>query len=83
MILDETIDFARKVIMPTNAVRLPVIASVPLDCVFWPENDGWTGSCEELSITVRGNSFEQAKKQMQADLQLRIASFLPRRKMAA
>jgi hypothetical protein len=45
--------------------------------------DGWTGNCDELSITVRGNSFEQAKKQMQADLQLRIESFLPRRKMAA
>jgi hypothetical protein len=42
--------------MQPNSVRLQVIASVPLDCEFWPENDGWTGECAELSVAVRGGN---------------------------
>ena len=63
--------------------QLSVTASVPMDCVFWPEDDGWTGVCEELSVTARGNNFQQAKMEMEAELQTYIESFLPRRKIAA
>ncbi len=69
--------------MQPNAVKLAVSASIPIECTFWPENDGWTGVCDELSVTVRGNNFEQAKKQMETELQASIESFLRRRKIAA
>jgi hypothetical protein len=36
---------------------------------FWLEDDGWNGVCEELSVTVRGSSFEDAKTKMEAALQ--------------
>jgi hypothetical protein len=69
--------------MQPNAVKLSVTASVPMNCVFWPEDDGWTGVCEELSVTARGNNFQQAKREMEAELQAYIESFLRSRKIAA
>ena len=54
--------------MQPNAVKLPVVASVPLDCVFSPEDDGWTGECAEFSVRVRGGNFEEAKKHMEASI---------------
>jgi len=66
-----------------HAVKVPVIASVPVECVFWIEDDGWKGSCAELSLTVRGNSFEDAKKNMEVALQTRIEAVLRKEKMAA
>jgi predicted RNase H-like HicB family nuclease len=58
--------------MKSQGVSLPVIAGVPLDCSFWPEDDGWSGACERLSVTVRGSSFEDAKKNMETALQEHI-----------
>ena len=58
--------------MKSEAVSLPVIAGVPLDCSFWPEDDGWSGVCERLSVIVRGSSFEDAKKHMETALQEHI-----------
>jgi predicted RNase H-like HicB family nuclease len=55
--------------MTSRAVKLKVVASVPKDCAFWAEGDGWDGLCKELSVTVRGNSFEDAKRQMETALQ--------------
>jgi hypothetical protein len=55
--------------MTARAVKLKVFASVPKDCSFWVEDDGWNGVCEELSVTVRGSSFEDAKTKMEAALQ--------------
>ena len=40
--------------MLPNAVKLKVSASVPLECEFWTEDDGWKGACVELSVTVHG-----------------------------
>jgi predicted RNase H-like HicB family nuclease len=62
--------------MTADAVTLKVSANVPKDCSFWPEDDGWNGVCEELSLTVRGSSFEDAKKKMEAALQAHIESVL-------
>jgi hypothetical protein len=53
------------VIMTSQAVNLEVTASVPIDCDFWSEDDGWKGLCKSLSVTVRGSSFEDAKKTWQ------------------
>ncbi len=40
-----------------HAVEVPVIASVPIECLFWTEDDGWKGACAELSVTVDGQAF--------------------------
>ena len=58
--------------MKSDAVSLQVMAGVPVDCSFWPEDDGWSGVCEKLSVIVRGSSFEDAKKNMEAALQEHI-----------
>ena len=62
--------------MKSEAVSLPVIAGIPLDCGFWPEDDGWSGVCERLSVIVRGSSFEDAKKNMETALQEHIERIL-------
>jgi hypothetical protein len=62
--------------MTARAVKLKVFASVPKDCSFWLEDDGWNGVCEELSLTVRGSSFEDAKTKMEAELQAHIETIL-------
>jgi hypothetical protein len=62
--------------MTAHAVKLKVIASVPKNCCFWLEDDGWNGVCEELSLSVRGNSFEDAKTKMEAALQAHIENVL-------
>ena len=62
--------------MTAHAVTLKVSANVPKDCSFWPEDDSWNGVCEELAVTVRGSSFEDAKRKMEAALQARIESVL-------
>jgi predicted RNase H-like HicB family nuclease len=58
--------------MKSEPVSLPVIAGVPLDCSFWPEDHGWSGVCETLLVAVRGSSFEDAKKNMATALQEHI-----------
>ena len=62
--------------MKSEAVSLPVIAGVPLDCSFWPEDDGWSGVCERLMVIVRGSSFEDAKEHMETALQEHIERIL-------
>jgi hypothetical protein len=68
--------------MTSQIVNLRVTASIPLDCDFWCEDDGWKGLCKSPSITVRGSSFEDAKKNMASELQAHIEKILrehPRR----
>lgn len=62
--------------MKSEPVSLPVIAGVSLDCRFWPEDDGWSGVCDRLMVIVRGSSFEDAKKHMEAALQEHIEVIL-------
>jgi predicted RNase H-like HicB family nuclease len=69
--------------MLPNAVKLAVTASVPIECEFWTEDDGWKGACVELSVTVHGANFEDAKKNMEAALKAAVESVLRDRKMAA
>jgi predicted RNase H-like HicB family nuclease len=61
-----------------HPVKLRVIAGVPKDCNFWLEHDSWNGVCEELAVTVRGSSFEDAKRKMEAALQAHIEDVLRR-----
>ena len=62
--------------MKSEAVTLPVIAGVPLDCSFWHEDDGWSGVCERLSVIVRGSGFEDTKANMETALQEHIERIL-------
>ncbi len=65
--------------MQPHAVKVPVTASISIECEFWSEDDGWTGYCQRLSISVHGNNFEEAKKHMEATLQAQIESILQSR----
>ena len=62
--------------MTSQAVNLEVIVSIPVDCDFWSEDDGWKGVCQSPSFTVRGSSFEDAKKNMASELQGYIEGIL-------
>ena len=55
--------------MPPHAVKIPVAASVSVECIFWLEQNGWKGACGELSISVSGMSFEDCRKNMETALQ--------------
>jgi predicted RNase H-like HicB family nuclease len=58
--------------MTARALKLKVFANVPRDCNFCLEDDSWNGVCEDLSVNVRGSSFEDAKRKMEAALQAHI-----------
>ena len=62
--------------MTSQIVKLEVSASVPIECEFWPEDDGWKGLSESPAVTVRGSSFEDAKKNMATELQAQIEEIL-------
>ena len=62
--------------MTSPVVNLRVAASIRIDCDFWSEDDGWKGLCNGLSVTVRGSSFEDAKKNMAAELEADIEKIL-------
>jgi len=69
--------------MTAHAVKLKVSANVPKDCIFQLEGDGWNGICEELSVSVGGSSFEDAKRKMEAALQAHIESVLSQHSRAS
>ncbi|PYX86672.1 MAG: hypothetical protein DMG68_14645 [Acidobacteria bacterium] len=55
--------------MTSQAIDLKVNASVPVDCKFWREDDGWIGTCDQFSLRVEGTTFEEAKRNMESALQ--------------
>ncbi len=62
--------------MNSQMVNLPVSAGIPIGCSFWPEDDGWKGFCQNPEVTVRGSSFEDAKKNMATELQEKVENIL-------
>jgi len=62
--------------MSWEVVTLEVIATIPISCDFWSQDDGWQGLCKSLSLTVSGSSFEGAKKNVAGRL-LGLASHIP------
>jgi hypothetical protein len=62
--------------MTSQIVTLKVTANIAIDCDFWSEGDGWKGFCKSPPVTVRGSSFEDAKKNMAAELQTQIERIL-------
>jgi hypothetical protein len=57
-------------------MNLPVTASIPINCDFWSEDDGWKGLCNSPPVTVHGSSFEDAKRNMAGELQAQIERIL-------
>jgi hypothetical protein len=62
--------------MTSQIVNLAVTATIPIDCDFWSEDDGWKGCCKSPSVTVNGRSIEDAKKNMATELQTHIERIL-------
>ena len=62
--------------MSSQVVKLEVSASIPIECEFWSEDDGWKGLSRNPAVTVRGSSFEDAKKNMATELQTQIEEIL-------
>jgi len=62
--------------MTSQIVTLKVTANLAIDCDFWSEGDGWKGFCKSPQVTVRGSSFEDAKKNLAAELQTQIERIL-------
>ena len=62
--------------MTSEVVNLEVTASISINCDFWSEEDGWKGLCKSLSVTVRGSSFEDVKKNMAGELQVYVEGIL-------
>ena len=62
--------------MTSEVVTLEVMATIPIACDFWSQDDGWKGLCKGLSVTVCGSSFEDAKKNMAVELQVCIEEIL-------
>ena len=73
-IIDPNNRDANGVIMTSGIVSLKVTANIAIDCDFWSEGDGWF--CKSLSATVRGSSFEDAKKNMATELQEHVERVL-------
>jgi hypothetical protein len=62
--------------MSGQAIALKVIASVPVDCRFWMEDDGWNGQCEKFLIHVHAPHFEEIKRRMESALEAHITALL-------
>jgi predicted RNase H-like HicB family nuclease len=54
--------------MVNHAVTLRVTPFLRIDCKFWLTDDGWSGSCEQPSVTVQAGTFEHAKSEMEIAL---------------
>jgi hypothetical protein len=48
--------------MQPHAVTVPVVTPVPIECTFWPEEDGWKGACVEFAVAVPGQQFRRSQK---------------------
>lgn len=64
--------------MGNHAVTLRVTPFLRVECKFWLTDDGWNGSCEQLSIAVQAGSFEHAKSEMEIALGRYFESLLPK-----
>jgi hypothetical protein len=58
--------------MSSHVVNLEVTATIPIAWISGRKMMGWKGLCESPSVTVRGSSVEDAKKNMATELQTHI-----------
>ena len=62
--------------MTHHAVSLKVTPCLRIECKFWLEDDGWNGTSDSPSLTVRAASFEQAKMDIEYALGKQIEKLL-------
>jgi hypothetical protein len=62
--------------MTHRAVSLKVTPCLRIECKFWLEDDGWNGTSDSPSLTVRTSSFEQAKMDIEYALGKHIEEVL-------
>jgi predicted RNase H-like HicB family nuclease len=62
--------------MGNHAVALRVTPFLRIECKFWLTDDGWNGSCAQLSIAVQAGSFEHAKSEIEIALGKHIEGLL-------
>jgi len=62
--------------MTNHSVTLRVTPFLRIECKFWLTDAGWSGSCEQPSVTVQAGSFEHAKSEMEMALGKYIESLL-------
>jgi predicted RNase H-like HicB family nuclease len=62
--------------MVNHAVALKVTPLLRIECKFWITDDGWSGSCEQPSITVQAGTFEHTKSEMEIALGKYLESLL-------
>jgi len=68
--------------MPTHSVKLCLVPNFSVECKFWLEDDGWNGTAEEFSISVRASSFQDAKNELESALGKYIENVVRERKTA-
>ena len=62
--------------MRSHSVKMLVTGSVPFECEFRPENEGWIAECRRAHLEVRGDDFEDAKRNMETALHDYLTSVL-------
>jgi predicted RNase H-like HicB family nuclease len=62
--------------MQSHTVNMLVSGSVAFPCEFRAEAGAWLASCDDAHLQVRGDSFEDAKRNMESALQAYLISVL-------
>jgi hypothetical protein len=69
--------------MTHHAISLKVTPCLRIECKFWLEDDGWNGTSDSPSLTVRAASFEQAKMDIEYALGKHIEQLLRKGKSSS
>jgi hypothetical protein len=59
-----------------HSFKLRVVPCLSVECRFWLEDSGWNGVVDQVGISVRADSFEQAKNDMELALGKLVESVL-------
>ena len=62
--------------MQSHTVNMMVSGSVDFPCEFRAEAGGWIANCHDAHLQVRGDSFEDAKRNMESALQEHLIAVL-------
>jgi hypothetical protein len=69
--------------MPSCTLKMSLLDPIAVECVFWAEDDGWKGVCEDLSILVRGRDLKDSKEHMETVLKTYVGSLFREHSKAA
>ncbi len=63
-----------------DPVAVPVSVTMHVECLFWPESDGWKAECAEFAVVVQASTFEETKRSMEAAVQVLFKAAVERSK---